>query len=277
MTSRTIFTIGTFATVGKKFWSITFLTTYEMIWLCTIDTIIGVFTIIYMQAINRIFGMLDNRAIHTVLTEIAIKNQIAIFGISTSIYIFTILIHFGNQWEMWNLMHQFIKLLEEWSCKIHFFPKIQRVPTIRSSCLLFVDCICLVRWIYGNDLFASCITSSTIEFPIVTKRQSSFLSFFWTKRWRRNTIFLPSNHWRNFIIKLNIWLINRKLLPTYFANFPFNDRIINFVWNELINLLFHMLYDTNKIYTKISNTFLSNLSLYLTSWCLIGNGNQYFL
>jgi hypothetical protein len=95
------------------------------------------------------------------------------------------------------------------------------------------------------------------------------LSLFRAKRWCWNSILISIDNGRYLIIKIFIWLIYWEFLPTYFAGFPFYNRIIGFVWDELIDVLFHKwLYEIIKLSIDLFVITIFTIHLISNNWVI---------
>lgn len=135
---------------------------------------------------------------------------------------------------MRNLFKKFIKTW--WEALLFAYSIFLLSSKFWPSIWLFKDWICLITTIVTNYHFPRGITFSLIQFSFISKQQSPTLAFFLTQRWRWNLKLLPIKRWRNFFIKIEIWLKYCKLNSRNTTCFSFNDWIVCLLWDKLINI-----------------------------------------
>ena len=180
----------------------------------------------------------------------------------------------------WNLQTHLMKILEEGFVEIKISSIVHWISLVRISVFPAIHRVGTLLRIDGNHWLSSNITSSTIERPFVSSGHSSPFSFLWTQFRCWNLNFLSIEHRRNFLIKIQIWLINWKLCSTDGAGFSFYDRIVGLRSDEFVDFtgsVVHFL-ESKKINLSISYLIVAFFTIHcFIFFASVVNRKNFFL
>gem|GEM_PF-6524441 len=131
---------------------------------------------------------------------------------------------------MWHLSHQLSKLLKKTSPEIKIPPILHRIPLITPPEILVIDFERLVWRVDGDNIPPCGITLAFVEFAFISKREPALLTTIWTERWSWNLVFLSVENWRDFLVKFEILVRNRKGNRTMTTGFGFDESFVFGDW-----------------------------------------------
>lgn len=109
-----------------------------------------------------------------------------------------------------------IELGKKWSIEIKFYTIITRIIAIRKPIISEENRIFWFWFMIGDYLFPCCTTFSLVEFSFITKCKAPSLSRGWY------AVFFSWKNWRNFVIKFEIMIRDKKILSWKETFFGFN-------------------------------------------------------
>lgn len=192
----------------------------------TILTFVAVLTTLYLIRIKTIFTVNDPFWIVDMFWVGSIDTEITIFDMICVICKFGIFAIFCKEIDARHLELKFSELPKKWCIKIKLHAVIHRRPIISPPYFLVVDCIRFIWRVNWDNLISRLVTFPVVEFPFISKCETSSLSLIRTECRTRYEILLSRKYWRNFFVKFEIFISYEKFLSAQTADFLFDDFLV---------------------------------------------------